>query len=184
MLQLTLCGSLCETFSFSKFKTKAAAKTKTNIESFVQAVTDIVAMQDEKFKVYDHILYKLIQYSGSEFGCIAKPVVSDRIILSRYAASSIMSSDFLNYCSHAKHIVDDVFRNKKVYIQNKCSILHLPYIKRIMIVPIIIQEQVICVIIMANKLQPFVKADASTLTSLIKTVLYIFTSDCLFYDKT
>lgn len=182
MLQLTLCGALCDTFTFPKFKTKSVPKSTPRVDSFVQSISTIVAMQEEKFKIYDHILYKLIQSVGGELGCIVRPLVSsDKIVLSRYAASPTISSDFINYCSSTKQIVDDVFRHHKVYIQNKCNILHLPYVKRLMIVPIVIQDYMFCVIV-ANKLQPFVKADATLITTLLKVVLYIFTSDCLLYD--
>lgn len=182
MFQLTLCGTLCDTFTLSKFKTKSNPKPNPRIDTFVHDITTIVAMQEEKFKVYDHILYKLIQLSGSEFGCIVRPIISgSKIVFSRYAASPTVSSDFMTYCSSTKHIVDDVFRNHKAHIQNKCSIIHLPYIKRIMIVPIVVQDQVLCIVV-ANKIYAYTKADAAMLTAMLKLVLYIFTSDCLLYD--
>lgn len=177
MIQLTLCGTLCNDFSLTAmFGRRSGRKRKKKLISIIDELSNILTNSKQQY-IHHHILNKIVQITGSEYGILSKPLQETDSHFIKYASTNVITNDVETRCIQDNDIYEDVFELKIPYIDNRNSNRY-PTIKRMIVYPIIIHNQVQAVLILCNKYSSYTKQDIHCIQQIIHTFIYVFINRC------
>jgi hypothetical protein len=197
IVNITFCGQLCETFNVKNVIKRLKTKTNLSITSDQQTILEDInrLLADTDFDshyVCQHLLNKLVQITGSEYGFLGKIVnengknVLYTCAITNIAWNASSSTFFLDYYkstlrfSNMDTLVGEVITSGKFKIYNTYDIERNiipkghPMIKRFMGVPAMIGETPIAMLGVCNKLTKYCKKDVQKVSFLLNLLSYLF----------
>ncbi len=206
-MNFSLCGSLCEnlfltiTCGNKKKKEKKEKKEKNgsmqnlnrNVRNIILDINALLVGPDfDRSYICNHILNKLIQITGSEYGFIGKIVEEDgKPVLYTYAITNIAWNAasrkfFLDYENSTlrfdnmntlfgKVITSGEYKIVNEYDSTRCvqPIGH-PFTKRFMGVPSLMGGKPVALLGVCNKLTKYTKKDVVNVSTTLDLLSYLF----------
>lgn len=190
-IEFTLCGRLCDNVNFSCNKSRKKRKWSNCVKHIIQDVNMLLADSDFNRKyICNHILNKLVQLTGSEYGFIGKIVEEEKgPVLYTYAITNIAwdvaSRHFLERCfkfDNMDTLFGDVITSGKYKIYNNysmgCNNALLPHghpiIKRFLGVPSKLGNKTVAMLGVCNKLEKYTKSDVKNIVRILNILSYLF----------
>jgi transcriptional regulator with GAF, ATPase, and Fis domain len=164
------------------------SSNKKKVKKVLIGINDLfVASHFDRKYIYSHILNKLIQMTQSESGFIGRKI-EDENGLPALHVESITEITWNALSEYKKPLI---FRNlhsligktllsEQILVQNtyQPSDINLPsghpILKRLMLLPIMIGNEMVGMIGLANKVEPYNKHDEADLLAILSVVSYLF----------
>lgn len=171
MIEISLFNSLCGEFTLNfmqrrKKKMKQLDAMKKDIQ---------ILMTDGIEGLHQHVLNKVVQFTQSEFGFIAKPAGTTVFNIEMFAQTDHVTRDAEYRCITDSVIHEKVFKESKVFIDNKTSERY-PLIKRFAAFPIVHKGEPVAFIIVCNKFKTYKKKEIQPVKEMLEDIAYIFTN--------
>jgi hypothetical protein len=195
-LNFSLCGKLCENIDLSnlsicKDSRKKLSRASRNTKEIIKDINILLEDLDRNY-ICNHILNKLVQITGSEYGFLGKiEEEKGERVLYTYAITNIAwnaSSQefFLNNINNSlkftkmNSFVGDVINSGKYKIVNKYdysrNILPKghPFTKRFLGVPSMFGNKPVAMLGVCNKLDKYTKKDVENVSLILNILSYLF----------
>jgi len=215
-VNIALCGTMCgnlfgnlsiPSISFCHKKNnknkKIISQPSINVKRALGDVNEL--LNSEKFDrkyILIHILNKMIQITGSEYGFIGQVVIEEKSpvlfvhAITNIAWDKISEKFFSEHMStslkfeNMETLFGDVITTGKykitnTYDQNRNIIPHgHPIIKRFMGVPSMLGDRPVAIVGLCNKLTKYTKKDAVNVSSILDALSYLFIEMTRISDNT
>ncbi len=173
MIELSLFNTLCSDFHIHIFPRRK--KKLRRLEEMRIEFTNFLA--DGVEYLHAHVLGKVVQYTQSEYGFIARPALGNVLFnVETFARTSEVTRDAEYRCVTDGVMNDKVFKDGQIYVDNKPS-KRYPYIKRFAVCPIMNKGEVVAFLVLCNRLKTYTKKDLQPVKELLDELTYIFTND-------
>lgn len=171
MIQLNLFDNLCGEFHLHLFSQKK--KKLKQLDLIRQEITALLS--DGAEYLHQHILNKIIQYTQSEFGFIAKPIKNVIFDVDKFAETRFVTKPAEFRCITDCAVNEKTFKEGQIYIDNKlCK--RYPEIKRFVVCPIMNKGEMVAFIVLCNRYKVYKKKELIPLKEMLEEFSYIFTN--------
>ncbi len=171
MIQLVLCGSLCENFNFN-FMRMQKKKAERKMEMVEKEMG--VLLTEEYAHIQQHLLNKLVQFTKSEYGFIAKPISDGTYKMEILAKTNDVTMDAEYRCFSDDTIQRTVLDELSVYIDNKQH-KRFTLIQHFAVCPVVSKDHLVAIVVLCNKKKAYTKKEMERVKRMAEKFSYVFT---------
>ncbi len=173
MIEFSLFNSLCSDLHIHIFPRRK--KKLRRLEEMRLEFTGLLA--DGVEHLHSHILNKVVQYTQSEYGFIARPATGNALFnVQIFARTSEVTRDAEYRCVTDDAMNEKVFKDGQTYIDNKSS-KRYPYLKRFAVCPITNKGELVAFLVLCNRIKTYTKKDLQPIKDLLEEITYVFTNN-------
>lgn len=186
-ITINVFGTMCDSFNLIFPNLKKRSSTQTLESLFEEMNGLLVSARYDKSFVSNHILNKIVQITGSEYGFLGEVMDNNYLhiqAITHLAWNASSYEFFQQYIQselvfpHTDTIIGESIHTQKVKIVNKPSFQHLPkghpLITKFLGIPCSIGDKVVVYVGLCNKHKKYTKKDIRRIQPILYVLAYLF----------